>query len=440
MTIRVAVIGAGATGLTAAYDLTRAGAAVDVYEAGAAVGGLAAGFKDEAWDWALEKFYHHWFASDSDVLGLIDELGASDKLLFPRPVTSLWLDGKIYQMDHPNIVTANLRLPVSWVAKLRYGLAGLYLKLFNRWRPLERVTADTWLRRYMGGEAYERLWRSLLIGKFGEHYDRVNMAWFWARVYKRTPRLGTFEGGFQAFLDLLADRVREQGAKLFLETPVERVEPANDDFDVTVGGESRSYDGVISTTSPRLMLRLTPDLPEAYAAKLRALRSMGAVVVILALKHQLLTDGTYWLSLPAHQPDKTKAEFPFLALVEHTNYMDRAHYGGDRLVYCGDYVSPDHEYFALSDEELVERFTAVLPKFNPGFSPDWIRKWWVFRAPYAQPIPYVNHLAALPDIRTPLRGLYLASMSQVYPWDRGTNYSVEMGRQVAAMALEDLER
>jgi protoporphyrinogen oxidase len=66
-----------------------------------------------------------------------------------------------------------------------------------------------------------------------------------------------------------------------------------------------------------------------------------------------------------------------------------------------------------------------------------VRKWWVFRAPYAQPIPLVNHSEKLPDVRTPWKGLYLASMSQVYPWDRGTNYAVEMGRQAAAMALED---
>jgi protoporphyrinogen oxidase len=166
---------------------------------------------------------------------------------------------------------------------------------------------------------------------------------------------------------------------------------------------------------------------------------MGAVVVILALNRQLLTDGTYWLSLPADQADKSRSEFPFLALVEHTNYMDRAHYGGDHLVYCGDYVPPDHEYFELSEDELAERFIKVLPTFNPAFSPDWIRKKWVFRTRYAQPVPLVNHSQALPDVRTPLRGLYLASMSQVYPWDRGTNYAVEMGRRVAGLLRQDIE-
>jgi len=435
---RIAVIGAGAAGLAAAYDLTKAGHTVQVYEAGSEVGGLAAGFRDERWDWTLEKFYHHWFANDDAVLGLIDELGAKDKVLFPRPITSLWLNGQIYQMDRPNIAVANLRLPISWPAKIRYGLTGLYLKVSKKWKPLEHVTADQWLRRWMGREAYEKVWRSLLIGKFGSFYDQVNMAWFWARVYKRTTHLGTFEGGFQAFLNLLADRVREQGATIVLNTPVERIEPAEDDqVAVFIGGEKVCYDAVICTSSPQIMRRLAPDLPAEYGEQLDKLKSMGAVVVVLALKEQLMTDGTYWLSLPASQPDKAKAEFPFLALVEHTNYMDRAHYGSDHIVYCGDYVPPDHEYFSLSDEELVRRFTQPLTTFNARFTPDWIRKSWVFRVRYAQPIPFINHSQVIPDLRTPIKGLYLASMSQVYPWDRGTNYAVEMGRNVARLVIDD---
>jgi protoporphyrinogen oxidase len=315
---------------------------------------------------------------------------------------------------------------------------GLYLRLSRRWKPLERVTADRWLRRTMGREAYETLWRSLLISKFGEYYDQVNMAWMWARIYKRTPRLGTFAGGFQAFLELLAERVQSLGAEICLNAPVERIERRADGrFAVVAGERGGEFDAVITTSSPQIMLRLAPDLPPDYAAQLSGLKGLGAVVVILALKQQLLTDGTYWLSLPVSHPDRSRSEFPFIALIEHTNFMDRAHYGGDHLVYCGDYVPPDHEYFDLSEDELAERFIGALPTFNPDFSPEWIRKRWVFRVRYAQPVPLVNHSAALPDLRAPWRGLYLASMSQVYPWDRGTNYAVEMGRQVAGLVFDD---
>ncbi|MBZ0288859.1 MAG: FAD-dependent oxidoreductase, partial [Anaerolineae bacterium] len=302
---------------------------------------------------------------------------------------------------------------------------------------LEQVTADAWMRRWMGEEAYNKLWRPLLIGKFSHLYQEVNMAWLWARIYTRSLRLGTFEGGFQAFVEQLAEAVRQRGATICLNAPVESLHIQDGKPVLTVNGETHIFDRVISTTSPALMLRLTPELVETpYGKQMRELRSIGGLCVVLALKQSLLTDGTYWLNLPAGSADKRQNEFPFLALVEHTNFIDKSHYGGDVLVYCGDYVPADHEYFTLSDDQLIERFTASLSKVNPNFSPDWIRKTWVFRAPYAQPLPGVNHSRKIPPLKTPLPGVYWASMSQVYPWDRGTNYAVELGRRVATMILD----
>jgi protoporphyrinogen oxidase len=433
--LNIGILGAGAAGMAAAWDLARAGHSVDIFEAEREVGGLAAGFRDEKWDWTLEKFYHHWFESDKDLLKLADELGIRDKILFPRPKTSYWIDGKILRSE---MNLSALTLPISFFAKMRMGATGAYLKFLPQdWHRLEQVTADEWMRRYMGEEAYNRFFRPLLIGKFADRYKDVNMAWLWARIKTRSLRLGTYQGGFQAFLNDLAAAIQACGARIHLNTPVSAIGQGNGKPTLTINGETKTFDRVISTGSPALMLRLTPDLRETpYGAQMSKLESIGALCVVLALRQSVLTDGTYWLNLPATSADKRASQFPFLALVEHTNFMDKSHYGGDVLVYCGDYVPADHEYFKLSDDALVERFLPALAKVNPDFRPDWIRKSWVWRAPYAQPLPGVNHSRNIPPLKTPLPGLYWASMSQVYPWDRGTNYAVELGREVARLAAQ----
>jgi hypothetical protein len=78
-----------------------------------------------------------------------------------------------------------------------------------------------------------------------------------------------------------------------------------------------------------------------------------------------------------------------------------------------------------------------LKKINPRFSPDWIKDSWLFRTDYAQPVPFINNSEKIPSIKTPFQGLYLASMSQVYPWDRGTNFAIRLGRQAARMMQEE---
>ncbi|MCJ7585797.1 MAG: NAD(P)/FAD-dependent oxidoreductase [Anaerolineales bacterium] len=429
--MKIAIIGAGFGGMAAAYDLAKAGHKVTIYEAAETVGGLASGFKEPHWDWWVEKYYHHWFASDRHMLGLIRELGWEDKVLFPRPYTVMYHEGKFYPFD--SILKAILFPGLGWgMDKIRFGLVGLYLRLTNNWRPLEQSTVDAWMRKWAGDKVYELMWEPLVVGKFGErYYKQVTMAWMWARLKARTTRLGTFEGGFQNFANVFADRLQEMGVEIRLQTPVTLIEQETGTDRVSVRSEvTEAYDKVLVTLSPEAMSRLVPSLPEKYLSGLRSMKSMGAVVMVLALKHQLSEEGYYWYNLPK------SAGYPFLALVEHTNYVGAEHFGGDHIVYMGDYLEPEHEFFRLSQEELLERFLPALKKFNPRFEWDWVKKSWLFRTAYAQPVPLVNHSQNIPDIKTPVEGVYFASMSQVYPWDRGTNFAVEIGRRAARMMVE----
>ncbi|MCB0193508.1 MAG: NAD(P)/FAD-dependent oxidoreductase [Anaerolineae bacterium] len=437
--MKVAIIGAGIAGLSAAFDLSKAGHDVTIFEAASYTGGLAAGFKDENWDWHLEHFYHHWFDTDDDILNLIAEIGQRDKVFFPRPVTSLYIDDEIYPFDSPIRILAFPKL--SPIAKVRFGLVAVYLRLTKNWQALEKETAHNWALRMMGEEAYKVVWEPLLIGKFGDYYKEVNMAWLWARLHKRSFKLGYFKGGFQAFVKALTERVISQQVKVCLNARIQNIERMdNGQFCVETAPADgntvpspeppATFDRVLATVSPHLLSKLVPTLPTHYLAEIKNLQSMGAVVLILALKHQI-TDEHYWINLPKSD------DVPFLAFVEHTNFINREYYGGDHIVYCGDYLKPDHAYFTLTKEELLARFLPALKKFNPNFDEGWVKNSWLFRTKYAQPVPPVNHSRNIPALETPIPGLYWASMSQVYPWDRGTNYAVEIGRRVARQMMDE---
>lgn len=427
--MKIAIIGAGISGLSAAYDLARAGHQVTIYEVENYIGGLAAGFKEPGWDWSVERYYHHWFQTDRHILGLIDELGWRDKVRFPRPYTVMYHNGKFYPFD--SIPHALIFPGLGWgINKIRAGLVIVYLRLLNNWQQLEKVTTDAWMRKWAGEKVYKMMWEPLLIGKFGPYYKDVNMAWMWARVKSRTTRLGTFEGGFQAFADAFAERLRSLEVTIHLSTPVTLIMP-NPQGGLTIKTKesAQDFDQCLVTLSPAALSHMAPELPQETTRGLRALKSLGAVVMVLALKHRLSEEGYYWFNLPKSEG------YPFLALVEHTNFLSPEYFGGDHIVYCGDYLETDHEYFQLSQEELLERFLPILPRFNPNFKPDWVRKTWLFRTIYAQPVPLVDHSRNIPEIKTPIPGLYLASMSQVYPWDRGTNYAVEISRKAAKLMM-----
>ena len=151
----------------------------------------------------------------------------------------------------------------------------------------------------------------------------------------------------------------ERGVAVHTQRPVARITRLDTGAYMLLDTEGRqeSYDAVLSTVGPGLMAKLAPDLPADYLSSLTSLQSMGAVVLTVALDRQLMRE-VYWANIPKQEG------LPFLALVEHTNMIDPAHYGGDHLLYIGDYLEPDHRYFDLSADELLAEVLPHLAKFN----------------------------------------------------------------------------
>lgn len=425
---KIAILGSGIGGMTAAYELSKAGHQVTVFEKNETVGGMAGGFRQENWQWSVEYFYHHWFQSDHAILSLINELGWKDRVRFFHPKTVVYHKEKFYPLDSP--LAALLFPGFALVDKVRFGLVTLYLRYFSDWKSLEKYTAHEWMKRYYGVRLYETFFEPLLIGKFNHYYQKVTMAWFWARFKARTSALGTFDGGFQSFLDKFRFELEKMNVDLRFNISITNIQTQNNKLVLHTKGKKSLFDKVLVTTSPKVLANLAPGLPEFYSRQLSQLESIGAVGLILVLRYQLSKEGYYWFNLPK------EAGFPFLALVEHTNFINPKYFGNQHIIYCGDYLPPDHEYFRLTKEQLLEKFIPSLKRININFKPEWIKQSFVFRLSYAQPVPLINHSKNIPEIQTPIKNLYFASMSQVYPWDRGTNYAVALSQKAVKIMLE----
>jgi protoporphyrinogen oxidase len=418
-----AILGGGALGLHAAYRLASAGHAVMVFEQETTAGGLASGFRvGENW---LEKFYHHLFKTDTTAIKLIAELGLGDRLEWSHPRTVCLINGKFQQLDSP--MTLLKFAPLRIDERLRVAGVGALLKLTGS-GPYEGKTAEAWLRRWMGKRAYDMVFAPLFGAKFGALRDQIALPWFWARFHDRTTYLGYLRGGFQLLYERLVERITSAGGKVLLGTRVESAQPLDDGrWEVRTSAGTWTFDRVISTMATRLTCRLIPALPEDYRERYDWGQAYGAQCLILALDRQM-TD-SYWIN-------PCDPGYPFTSLVEHTNYRPPSEYGGRHLLYLGNYRPMDDPLFKLSKEEVVLQFLPHLKRITPSFSEDWITESWLFQAPFAQPIVTTDYRQHIPPLRAPLKGLWIANMFQVYPHDRGQNYSFELAERL----VKELQR
>lgn len=421
--MKIGIIGAGITGLTIAYRLSQQKHQIDLWEAGASTGGLAQGFKASRWEWPLERHYHHIFTSDYAIRNLAKELNVP--LTFYRPKTSIWYKNSSSRFDSPLSLFAFPYLDIP--TKIRTAFWTAYLKTISSPHQFEKLTAKEWIVAHMGIKAWQTLWKPLFIGKFGQYADQISAVWFWSRIFKRSPGLGYFDYGFQAIIDALTKAGLDRGVSLHLNSPIIAVHrEKNNQVEIATASQAYRYDRVIIAGSSRLFRKIVTDISPKYIQQINQLQSIGAVTLVLSLKQQFLTDHTYWLNI-------NNAEVPFLAVVEHTNMINPTHYNDEHLIYVGNYLPLDHQNFSLSDQQLIKKFLPYLQNINSNFNLKWINRSWVFKASFAQPIVTCGYRQLLPDIKTPIPNLYWVSMEHVYPWDRGTNYSVEWGEKVSKM-------
>lgn len=419
--MRIAIIGAGFTGLAAAVKLVDDGHEVVVFEAGEKAGGLAAGFRPSGWDWNLELFYHHIFANDKAIIKLAKKVGWP--AFFETPVTSSFIKAKEVQLDTPISLLKFVELSI-W-ARVRMGMGLAMLKLIPNGQFLEKYKVVEMLPKLVGGEGYVKIWLPLLRAKFGKFVNKVNMAWFWARVYKRTARLGYFIGGFEKLAEKCGEYITKKGGKVIFNSKIAtirsdlrdaKVRPLSSQYQI----QGETFDKVLITTPAPLADKLIGK----GKIKWPEIDYLWGQTLVLEMKESLLQ--SYWLNI-------LEKDWPFLVAVEHTNFINKKHYGNKVVIYLGNYLENRDKRLEMSEKELLDLYAPYIQIINPLFKKKWVKRMWKWQAPFAQPVFPIGYSAQIPGIRVKDTGIFVTNMSMVYPFDRGTNYAVELGEECARM-------
>ena len=436
--MNIGIIGGGAAGLAAAYELGLRGHRAEVFEGAPFIGGQASTF--DVGGTPIEKGYHHVFRSDTAMIKLMDELGIGHRLKWIDSNVGYFVDGQLWKFTSPFDLLKFRPLPL--LDRIKLGLMTLMLQRRQEWHSLEQVTATDWLKQHAGSKGYEVIFEPMLRGKFGDHHDRIAMSWLWNKFALRTTSrgkglLGRFKeqlgypvGSFAEIFDVLAERIRSQGGQVHINANVEGtvVEDGTcTGLRVAVDGgavETRTYDAVLSTVPSYVMPRIATDLPQSYLDKLTDKTYLAAVLVVLVLNRPFSRH--YW----TYVGDRS---IPFLGIIEHTNFIPAENYGGGHIVYLTNYLERGSLMYQMSAEELYREYLPHLKRINPDFDESWVKEYHHHKVDAAQPIVTPGYADTIPTHQTPIAGLYLANTTQIYPEDRGTNYSVRMGRQVAIL-------
>lgn len=425
---RIAVLGAGPMGLAVAYQLARDGHTPVIFEADDRVGGMTAAFDFSGL--SIERYYHFHCISDHAFLTMLDELSLSDQMRWVETKMGYWFQNRLQPWGNP---IALLKFKgLSLIAKFRYGLHAFLCTTRNDWKPLDGVEATGWIRRWVGAEAWEVLWRRLFDYKFYDYTDNLSAAWIWSRIRRIgrsryslfREKLGYLEGGSETLLQAIKRDIEANGGEVRLKSPVTKVLIDEGRVQgIELNGQVEYFDKVISTIPLPYVPQVIPDLPADILQRFNSLKNVAVVCVIVKLRKPLSEN--FWLN--TNDPDM---DIP--GLVEYSNLRPL----DQHIVYVPFYVPSEHPKFAEPDQVFIEKVKRYLERINPLLTDDDFLELRASRYRYAQPICDPGYLDRLPPVSLPVEGLWVADTSYYYPEDRGISESIDFGRKMARDAVQ----
>lgn len=432
------IVGAGFTGLTAAYELAKMGKKVKLIEADSVPGGLASTFEFSD-GVRLEKFYHHWFNNDIYVPELVKELGMEGDILFLPTKTGMYHNGKIWRLSSPLDLLRFKAL--SLIDRFRLGYLIFQVRQIKDWKTIEHLSIREWLESLCGKKVYKVVWEPLVNAKFSVFSEMVSAVWMWKKLVLRGgtrnkkggEELAYFRGGFGRLANALAAAIQSLGGEVSYKTKVTGIIEVGNKIEKLLcedGSSVHARNYVLTVSLPVIATILQESSQKKWVETLRRVKYLGNICLVLRLKKSL--SSTYWLNV--NDPG-----FPFVGVIEHTNFDSNENYNGTHIVYLSRYIATSDKLWSLPSENYYEYALEHLKRMFPALDLDWVIDYRVWKAEYAQAVTEKNYSKYVPENDTPYINLKICTMAQIYPEDRGTNYAIREGKYIARMLSMQLE-
>lgn len=425
--MNVCIVGGGITGITAGYELVKKGHNVMIFEKEENYGGLVdtCVINGEP----LERCYHHIFTSDEEIISLIHELGLDSDLKWYEPNNSIYINDVIHPFTSPvDLLKFN---ELSLKDRVRMGLMVLRAGFIKNWQDMEHMTAKEWIIKNAGNKVYDKVWGPLIYSKFDIDAEDISAVWIWNKFKLRgrtrgnnagREMLGYMDGSFRKLLDKMVMKITESRGAVKTNMPVSRITPLKSGgFEVKAGETVQKFDAVIVTVFPGMLYDLLPEMPENYMEKVLKIRYKANICVMLELSKRI--SPWYWVTI-------AEEGFPFVLAIEHTNLITDWRYKSS-ILYLSRYLDANSELYKMSDDEIISTFLTGAKKIFPDMDESLIKNVHISKFTYSQPVVTKKYSTVLPALETPIPGLYLSCMAQIYPEDRGQNYAVRMGKTIA---------
>jgi protoporphyrinogen oxidase len=368
--MRVAVIGAGPAGLTAALQLSHGGVSVDIYEAGSQVGGLARSI--DLWGERVDFGPHRFFSTDTRVNRFWLEIVGSDYVMIDR-LTRIHFNEELFQYPlKPWDVVTKLGLVETTRALLSYAKS-----TFSRGsKESVAPSFENWVVRRFGQRLYETFFKSYSEKLWGIPCTELSEDFAAQRIRKfnlREAILNAFSygtrndhrtladsfayplGGTGAVYERIASRITDLGGNVLLDRPVSKVLTENGKVTGVrcVNGKLEHYDHVISTMPITLLVKGMENVPQPVHEAASQLTFRNTILIYLRVEDPNLFQDQWLYIHDSHVKVGRVTNFNNWGTSKRPN-------ASTTILCCEYWCNQSDSTWLASDDTLVERASSEL--------------------------------------------------------------------------------